>query len=70
MHLVFPGGEMDDELIVYDILGRRIKTLVDKQLAPGEYMKLILIEVNFQAGLFCIIMVGNNLLTDKIYLTK
>lgn len=64
------GEKVKVQLIIYDILGRKVKTLIDKIQNDGSY------EVEFNATLlpsgvyFYKLQTGNNIITKKMILLK
>ncbi|NOS86299.1 MAG: T9SS type A sorting domain-containing protein [Ignavibacteria bacterium] len=58
------GPEENIELLVYDMLGREVTTLVNENLRPGTY------EVNWDAGLLPSGTYFYRLVTDKFSITK
>ena len=65
-----PPNKTNTKLIVYDILGREIKTLINHQLNPGEY------EIEFDASdlssgvYFYTLNFGDNVITKKMTLIR
>ena len=45
------GGVVDTKLVVYDLLGKEVATLVNKQQAPGNY-KVVFNASNLPSGLY------------------
>jgi photosystem II stability/assembly factor-like uncharacterized protein len=58
------GGAMNTKLIVFDILGREVSTLVNEKLQPGDY------EVKWDASKFASGVYFYQLTTDGFSLTK
>jgi hypothetical protein len=58
------------KLVVYDILGREVKTIIDKELEPGKY-KLNFNATNLPSGVyFYLIRAGNFVKVKKMTLIK
>jgi ligand-binding sensor domain-containing protein len=58
------------KLVIYDILGREIETLIDKELEPGKY-KLNFTATNLPSGVyFYLIRAGNFVKVKKMTLIK